>query len=34
MILKHKAKEVHYLDKGFDEVDPNFIGIESSGGKY
>ena len=33
MTLEHKAKEVYYLDKGFDKVDTKFVGIESFRGK-
>lgn len=29
MILKHKAKEVYYLNKNFEDIDANFVKIES-----
>lgn len=32
-MLEHEAKEVYYLDKGFDKVDANFVRIKSSYGK-
>lgn len=32
-MLEHEAKEVHHLDKGFDEVNVNFAGIKSLCGK-
>lgn len=34
MTMEHEIKEVQYLDEGFDEVDTNFVGIESLYGKY
>lgn len=32
--LEQEAEEVQYLDKGFDEIDANFVGIETSCRKY
>ena len=32
--LEQEAEEVQYSDEGFDEVDANFVGIETSCGKY
>ena len=32
--LEHEVKEVHHSDAGFDELDANFVGIESLCGKY
>ena len=31
--LEQKSEEVQYSDEGFDEIDTNFVGIESSCGK-
>lgn len=33
-MLEYEAKEIQYSDKGFDEVDTNFMGIGSSYRKY
>ena len=32
--FEQESEEVQYFDEGFDKVDANFVGIESSFGKY